>query len=623
MPKPCTFPLYPYNEQQFQNIPHVNLGCLSQRACRVSAPPRRLIRTVILFTALPAIVLSVGLTAGRARLILLGASAAISLIPFVNRRIRQWASAGSHFSVTSRLLYFLAVACVASSYLAFTALRQHRPLVPVIHDENSYLLQAQMLAHGRLYEPQHPLADFFESFHMLVKPVYSSIYFPGTAAFYVPGVWLHARAWVFSVMIYGLIVGLTYLIASELLGELAGLLASLLMLGVPLLRLVSVYVLSQGPATLLGLVMIWAWLRWRGRHGLSWAIVIGVCAGWAAITRPVDALAFAIPIGIALLLDLRRCPRTQVTGTVAIIVVAAAPFLVVQAHFNRAVTGSVLKTPYVLYLEQNQPGSTFGFNSASPDARPASTLPQKQAFFDSILKPMQEKRTWRGMSVVLIQRLAGVVLNSFCSHLLIPLAIIGVIVGLAVLPDRRWRTIFSIPALQFVLYLFNPYFLANYAMPMLPMAAMSVALGVRIISTYIAPERWRAVTFSFLTIATTGLALAALPEFDRTRHDEISDRFQVWRINQVLATEVKAPAVVLFRYAPPADSLQEPVYNIDVPWPDDAPIIRAHDLGARDRELIAYYAARQPWRHLYLYDRENERLYDRGTIAASRPAAFE
>jgi hypothetical protein len=29
-------------------------------------------------------------------------------------------------------------------------------------------------------------------------------------------------------------------------------------------------------------------------------------------------------------------------------------------------------------------------------------------------------------------------------------------------------------------------------------------------------------------------------------------------------------------------------------WPDDAPIIRAHDLGERNAELFRYYAARKP-----------------------------
>jgi hypothetical protein len=48
----------------------------------------------------------------------------------------------------------------------------------------------------------------------------------------------------------------------------------------------------------------------------------------------------------------------------------------------------------------------------------------------------------------------------------------------------------------------------------------------------------------------------------------------------------------------------EPVYNVDVAWPDDARVIRAHDLGPeRDRALFAYYARVSPDRAVYVYDR--------------------
>ena len=51
------------------------------------------------------------------------------------------------------------------------------------------------------------------------------------------------------------------------------------------------------------------------------------------------------------------------------------------------------------------------------------------------------------------------------------------------------------------------------------------------------------------------------------------------------------PAVILFRYHPGMNFFEEPVYNTDVAWPDDAPIIRAHDLGwPRDRQIVEYYA---------------------------------
>ena len=87
---------------------------------------------------------------------------------------------------TRRIATFL-IALAATAYFVLTARQQGIDFFPRIHDESSYLIQTRMLLHGRLWEPQHPLADFFESFHILLKPVYASKYFPGAALLYAPG----------------------------------------------------------------------------------------------------------------------------------------------------------------------------------------------------------------------------------------------------------------------------------------------------------------------------------------------------------------------------------------------------------------------------------------------------
>jgi hypothetical protein len=60
---------------------------------------------------------------------------------------------------------------------------------------------------------------------------------------------------------------------------------------------------------------------------------------------------------------------------------------------------------------------------------------------------------------------------------------------------------------------------------------------------------------------------------------------------------------VLFTYPEHGNYNEEPVYNIDVPWPDDAAVIRAHDLGpAKNQEIFDYYARTQPDRTFYQFD---------------------
>jgi hypothetical protein len=84
----------------------------------------------------------------------------------------------------------------------------------------------------------------------------------------------------------------------------------------------------------------------------------------------------------------------------------------------------------------------------------------------------------------------------------------------------------------------------------------------------------------------------------------------------------KRPAIVLFKYDPERSIHEEPVYNAGVAWPDDAEVIRAHDLGERNAELFAYYAKRGPGREVYRFDEKDQKLTDLGNVAElSRPRA--
>ncbi|MBV8514797.1 MAG: hypothetical protein JO260_05820, partial [Acidobacteria bacterium] len=69
---------------------------------------------------------------------------------------------------------FIFVIVIRSFALPFL----HVP-VPGIHDEFSYLLLGDTLAHGRLANPTHPMWLSFETFHVNWQPAYASMYPPG------------------------------------------------------------------------------------------------------------------------------------------------------------------------------------------------------------------------------------------------------------------------------------------------------------------------------------------------------------------------------------------------------------------------------------------------------------
>src|SRR6478672_6948545 len=157
-----------------------------------------------------------GIPLPRASVIALLVAAVIAAIPPLRERAWRLLERVRQPTSAQRFRAALLIGLLATIYLILTGLEQGRDFVPKFHDEHQHLLQMQMLARGRLWMPQHPQADFFESFNIFVKPVYASIYWPGTALMYVPAVWLKLPFWLGPAIASGAIIGLMYRIMTEL-----------------------------------------------------------------------------------------------------------------------------------------------------------------------------------------------------------------------------------------------------------------------------------------------------------------------------------------------------------------------------------------------------------------------
>jgi hypothetical protein len=487
---------------------------------------------------------------------------------------------------------------------------RHRPLTFLYHDEGSYLIQAQMLARGHLWMPAHAVAEAFETFHVFVKPVYASSYFPGTAILFVPGAWLGIPPWFTSLLLAGTVCGLLYYLTTRLVDGIAGLLSVLMLMSLPQVANTATQTLSHLAMAVLGLAVIWSGVRWRERPTWGRALVVGVVAGWAAITRPVDAIAFAAPTGIVMFAALLRTHPPRAWLTPLMIVVGAIPFLGLQLIANRGITGSWLKTPMALYIEQFHPGTSFGPGGAQAlSERPQTTLPQKIAYYDRYIRPMGVEHQERGFLAEALDDRAGVIfaqaLPSMLLLLLLP-------VGLAGLTADR-AAAWAILPLYLLLYGLYAIFLQHYVVVVAPVVVFMVLLGKHVTET-----AWPRLRPGLTVMLTALVLVASLGRLRLFYPFEPLMKIELWvmEMNGELGKLVQTPALVLYNLNADGSGFhQEPVYNVDVAWPDDAPIVRAHNLGpGTTAKLIRYYAALGQDRHVYVMDRLPDQPHYRGTV---------
>ena len=561
------------------------------------------------------------------------AAAALAWMPAVRRGVAAAAGRVRDPSPRARERTALAVALAATCYFAFTAFHQGRDLFPKTHDEGSYVIGMRMLARGRLWMPRHELADFFDTFYVIVRPVYASLYFPGTALMYAPSDWLDWPTWVMPVLAAGAVVGLLYRVVTELVDGAAGLLAALLLASLSWYRMLSVLVFAQVPLLLLALLLVWAWLRWRQTRGAGWALAMGAFAGWAGIVRPVDALCYAIPVGAAVASDLLRRGggRAKWKPLAPVLMVAGAvPFLALQLYFNKGVTGRFSQTPYTYYLERDQPGTSIGFHAYDPSLVPESTLAQKRDYYASFMRdfirehqPATFLKAWAARS---LPTLFDVALPARFLLVLVPVGLVG-------LTDAPRRVLWAPLPLFVAGYMLNTFFLEHYAAAVIPAVLLSVLLGLYAVGDTWPRRRDHVMAAGVLVLAAAALtslyefnpvATALTPAGKRHLHaiDDETFRSPTLRFAKQVEGMVEKPAVILFRYSPGVNVIEEPVYNTGVAWPDDAEVVRAHDLGERNGEIFRYYAARQPERTFYRFDRAAGTLTPLGgarALAAGAP----
>jgi hypothetical protein len=522
-----------------------------------------------------------------------------AIVPGASEHVCRFADAVGKLLSRNRALVAAFFSIAVAGLLLFQAHATGNNLFPRLHDEHVYLIQARMLEIGRLWLPPHPpsVRPFFDEFYLINDPVYAPMYFPGTALLMLPALWLGLPYWITPFLAASIAAGLVYLIAEELVNPILAALAVLVSVCVPAFRNVALLMLSQMPFTAMALLMLWAWMRFRRAPRVAWCAAIGGALGLAVITRPLDASCFAIPILLAIGMQLHREPK-KLAARVALVALAASPFLVLQLVQNTGITGRWWEFPESYYNARNFPAPVFGFHQVDPSRIPHFASPAKNQAMRDLAMPAFAEHEFPG---AITGWYSGRFKTTLMDALPDPLLVLLLPLRFLVFRDaRRWAMAAAL-GLYILGYALFVFYLAHYVVPVVPMLACLVVVGLEAASA-----RWpsRGGVRAGLLVMVSVVCVGTLPPFGK-----LTAGAQGAAPNQLIANVAleKLPpgrAVVLFQYdAKHMNWPDDPVYNDGAAWPDEARVVRVWDLGEEeDQKLFRYYSEREPDRVFYFYD---------------------
>jgi hypothetical protein len=364
---------------------------------------------------------------------------------------------------------------------------------PVVSDEISYLLQARIFASGHWVAPSPPSEPAFQQLHVIVSPVLASKYPPGHSLLLAVGALVNAP-WLVPVVLAGVSGGVLYLLLAECGSTFAALCGWAYWLGDPLaLRFRPAYY-SENTSGLTWLLAWWLLVQWRKsskRHYLVW---LSIVVGWCAITRPLTAVALALPLAIWLVNPLARARAWKDAVWAG---VAGVCILAILGVANYATTGNPFKTTFSLYADQYLPVDRLGFRIDSTPPRfrlapPAATsyeeirsvhvghIPRRLPTVAATILRELAVAEWGGWRVVMIPLVAiGLWQLSFVAWLAIANAVVLFLLYLCWAHYSHWT-----------IYYFEG----------LPIFAFTIANGLRVLGEHVRRTR--------LTVATASAAAA-------------------------------------------------------------------------------------------------------------------
>jgi hypothetical protein len=259
-------------------------------------------------------------------------------------------------SRADRIALLLSILAAAVAYLVTDRVFEH---MAHIEDEMAYVWQAQAIAAGHLTVPSPPEPkSFLVPFVIDYNGLRFGKYPLGWPALLAIGDFLNVRSWV-NPILSGLSVWLIYRLGKRTLGETVGLLSAGLTISSPFFLMNSGSLLSHPMGLVLTASFALGWLDSFGESEFkpNWLpmLVSAGSLGLLAITRPLTAIAVAIPLGLhGLYVWIHSDRRIRLHLLIfGLIVLSLSSTLFLWQY---AVTGDPLLNPYTLWWPYDQVG---------------------------------------------------------------------------------------------------------------------------------------------------------------------------------------------------------------------------------------------------------------------------